>query len=93
MWFLNDQSSSEGTQLESLTSLYGMKQLIAEPTHVLENSTSCKDLVFANQPNLIMSVGINSYFHSKCYHQVIYAKLNLQIEYPPSYRVGDYSKT
>ena len=37
-WFINDQSSNEGTQLESLTSLYGMTQLIAEPTHVLENS-------------------------------------------------------
>ena len=24
-WFINDQSSSEGTQLESLTLLYGMK--------------------------------------------------------------------
>ena len=23
--------------------------------------------------------------HSKCYHQIIYAKLNLKIEYPPPY--------
>ena len=38
IWFINDQSLSAGTQLESLTSLYGMKQLIAKPTHVLENS-------------------------------------------------------
>ena len=44
-WFINDQSSSEGTQLKSLTSLYGMKQIIAEPTHVLENSSSCIDLI------------------------------------------------
>ena len=53
-WFINDQSSREGTQLESLTLLYGMKQLIAEPTHVLENSSSCIELIFTNQPNLIM---------------------------------------
>ena len=38
-WFINDKSSNEGTQLESLTSLYGMTQQIAEPTHVLENSS------------------------------------------------------
>ena len=44
-WFINDQSSSEGTQLESLTLLYGMKQLIAEPTHVIENSSNCIDLI------------------------------------------------
>ena len=37
-WFINDQSLSDGTQLKSLTSLYEMKQVIAEPTHVLENS-------------------------------------------------------
>ena len=84
-WFINDQSSKEGTQLESLTSLYGMTQLIAEPTHVLENSSSCIDLIFTNQPNLIMDSGVYPSLHSKCHHQVIYTKLNLQKEYPPPY--------
>ena len=45
MLSINDQSSSEGTQSESLTLPYGIKQLIAEPTHVLENSSSCIDLI------------------------------------------------
>ena len=94
-WSINDQSSREGTQLESLTSLYEMKQLIAEPTHVLENSSSHIDLIFTNQPNLIMDAGVHISPHSKCHHQVIYAKLNLQIEYPPPYtrEVRDYGKT
>ena len=93
-WFINDQSSSEGTELESLTSLYGMKQLIAEPAHVLENSSSCIDLIFTNQPNLIMDAGVHPSLHSKYHHHVIYAKLNLQIEYPPPYtlEVWDYGK-
>ena len=93
-WFINDQSSSEGTQLESLTSLCAMKQLIAEPTHVLENSSRCIDLIFTNQPNLTMDAGAHPSLHSKCHHQVIYAKLNLQIEYPPPYtrEVWDYDK-
>ena len=34
-WFINDNSSSKGTQLESLSLLYGMEQLITKPTHVL----------------------------------------------------------
>ena len=76
-WFINNQSSKEGTQLESLTSLYGLTQLIAEPTHVLENSSSCIDLIFTNQPNLIMDSGVHPSLHSKCHHQVIYTKLNL----------------
>ena len=93
-WFINDQPSREGTQLESLTSLYGMKQLIAEPAHVLENSSSCIDLIFTNQSNLIMDAGVHPSHHSKCHHQVIYVKLNLQVEYPPPYthEIWDYGK-
>ena len=82
-WFINDQSLREGTQLQSLTSLYGMKQLIAEPTHVLENSSSCIDLIFTNQSNLIMDARVHPSLCWKCHHQVIYAKHKLQIEYPP----------
>ena len=78
MWLINDQSPSEQTQLEFLISLYGMKQLTAEPTHVLENSTSCIDLIFTNQPNLIMGSGVHPSLHSKCHHQVKSAKLSVQ---------------
>ena len=62
-----------------------MKQLIAQPAHVLENSSSCIDLIFTNQPNLIMYAGVYPSLHSICHHQVIYVKFNLQVEYPPPY--------
>ena len=80
--------------MESLTLLYGMKQLIAELAHVLENSSSCVDLIFTNQPNLVMDAAVEPSLHFKCHHQFIYAKLNLQIEYPPPYtrEVWDYGK-
>ena len=60
-----------------------MKQLIAEPTHVLENSS-----------NLIMDFGVHCSLHSKCHHHVIHVKLNLQREYPPPYtrEVQDYGE-
>ena len=72
-----------------------MKQLIAEPTHVVENSSSCIYLIFANQSNLIIDAKAHPSLHSKCHHQVIYAKLNLEIEYPPPYtrEVWHYGKT
>ena len=35
-WSSNDTKSAEGTQLDYLTSLYGMKQVITESTHILE---------------------------------------------------------
>ena len=72
-----------------------MKQVITEPTHILENSSSCIDLIFSNQPNLIMDSGVHPTLHSKCHHQIIYAKLNLKIEYPPPYtrKIWNYSRS
>ena len=90
-WFINDQSLSEGTQLEYLTFLYGMKQLITEPTNVLENCSSCIGLIFTNQPNLKMHAGVHPSLDSKCHHhQIIYAKTNLQIEDPPPDYTREY---
>ena len=71
-----------------------MKKLIAEPTHILKNSLSCTDLIFTNQPNLIIDSGVHPSLHLICHHYVMYAKLNLQIEYPLLYTrdVWDYGK-
>ena len=71
-----------------------MQQLIAEPIHVLENSLGCIDLIFTNQPNLIMYAAVHPLLQFKCFHQVVYAKINWQIQYPPPYtrEVWDYSK-
>ena len=71
-----------------------MQKLIAETTHVLENSSGCIDIIFTNQPNLIMYAAVHPSLQSQCCHQGVYAKLNWQIEYPPSYthQVWGYSK-
>ena len=53
------QSTGEGTILENLTSLYGMKQLISAPTHILKYSSSCIDLTFVKQPSLVINAGIH----------------------------------
>ena len=41
-----------------------------------------------------MDPGVHPTLHSKCYHQIMYAKLNLKIEYPPSYtrKIWNYKK-
>ena len=72
-----------------------MKQAITEPTHILENCSSCIDLIFSNQPNLIMDSRVHPVIHSKGHHQVIYSKLNLEIEYPPPYtrKIWNYSRS
>ena len=55
-WWPDDITSPEGTDIDSLTTVHGLQQLISEPTHLLPNSLSCTDLIFTNQPNLILIV-------------------------------------
>ena len=42
-----------------------------------------------------MDSGVHASLHPNCHHQIVYAKLNLKIEYPPLYErlVWDYKKT
>ena len=74
-WLTDNTTTLEGAQLDSIPSLYGMKQLISEPTHILQQSSSCIDLTFTNQPNIVMDSDVDS-----CHHQLIYSKINLKIE-------------
>ena len=53
-WNPSDPDSQEGIELASMTSLYGLTQMITDPTHILPNSSSCIDLLFTNQPNIIL---------------------------------------
>ena len=93
-WSVNDTTTEEGTILENVTSLYGMKQLMSAPTYISQHSPSCIDFIFVNQPNLVMDSGIHLSLHLNCHHQVIFCQLNLKIEYLPIYasEIWDYGK-
>ena len=84
-WCKNDITSHEGPILDAVTSNYGLHQLIQEPTHILNLSSSCIDLVFTSQPNLVMESGVHSSLNTNCHHQVVFEKFNLSILYPPPY--------
>ena len=64
-WYNCDKTTLEGSKLDALTSHFGLQQLIHEPTHILEKSSSCIDLIFTTQPNLIMESGVHSITTSK----------------------------
>ena len=93
-WCKYDISKNEGVQIDSVTSTHGLEQLISEPTHILSNSSSCIDLIFTNQPNLVVDSGTHPSLHPNCHHQIIHCKINLQVEYPPPYQrhVWNYAK-
>ena len=91
---VNVISNKEGVQRDSVTSTHGIEQLIYEPTHILFNYSSCIDLIFTNQPNLVVDSGTHSSLHPNCHYQIIHCKINLQVEYPRPYQryVWNYAK-
>ena len=82
-WCSGDSTTIEGTRLDSSVSTPGFLQLISEPTHILRNSLSCIDLIFTDQPSLVVDSGVHPTLHENCHHQITYCKLNLKIVYPP----------
>ena len=67
---------------------------ISEPTYLLPHSNSYIDLIFTDQPNLVVNCGTHSSLNSKCHHQVAHCRLNLNTEYLPAHEwlVWDYKK-
>ena len=80
-----DTTSDEGRDIEAVTSQNGLHQEINEPTLILNNSSSCIDLIFNSQPNLLIESGVHPSLHPNCHHQIVFAKFNLDIVYPPPY--------
>ena len=83
--FCQDKNSFEGDAVGNLTPHFGLYQVIKEPTHTLDTSSLYIDLIFTSQTNLIIESGVHSSLHSHCHHQIIFAKFNLQVIYPPPY--------
>ena len=84
-WYTNDCTDFEGSKINILTSSFGFHQIINKPTHILNNSSSCIDLIFTTQPNLVMESCVHSSLHANCHHQLPYMKFNLNVLHPPSY--------
>ena len=59
-WYLGDPVTPQGAHVAALTSLYGLNQLIKTLTHVLQNLATCIDLVFTNQPHIVMESVVHS---------------------------------
>ena len=60
----------------------------------MQNSSSCIDLIFTSQPNIVIESGVHPSLHPNCHHQIIFVKFNLKIYYPPPYlrEVWHYKK-
>ena len=82
-WWNEDITSNEGSQIDSLATNYGMQQLISDPTQILPNSSTCIDLIFTDQPDLVVDSGVHPSLHTNCHHQITFYKFNLINIYLP----------
>ena len=69
--------------------------MIGQPTHIINDNSSCIDLLFTTNSKLLSEVGVEQTIYNKCHHNIIYGSLNLKIPLPPPYykEVWDYKNT
>ena len=94
LWYNNDITTYEGFKIDGVTSDFELQRIIKKPTNIIGDSSSCIDLIFTTQPNLVLESGVYSSLHSNCHHHITFAKFNLKIHYPPPYEreVWHYQK-
>ena len=66
-WYPLGKATYEGTRIDSIVSQFGLEQLIHESTHIIRERSSCINLIFAFQPNLVVESGVRSSLHQNCH--------------------------
>ena len=89
-WCNKDMTNSIGFEIDTLTSAR-YKQMINKLTHIINNSSSCIDLIFCNNLNLIYGIDLSLFGSS--HHNIVFDKKNIPIPLPLSHvrEVRDYS--
>ena len=62
-WYNKDKTSFKDNTVENVILQLRLHQLIHEATHILQNSSSCIDLIFTSQSNLVTESGVHSCLH------------------------------
>ena len=87
---LTDNTAS--LELDSITTTASYSQMIYKPTHFINESSSCIDLIFPSNTSFAKNCGSELSIYEKCHHNIIYRTLNFNIPLlPPYYRdIWDY---
>ena len=71
-WYSNDSTNIAGLKTDILTSTFDFYQIIKEATHILNNTSSCIELIFLSQPNLVTESCVHSSLRANFHHQIRY---------------------
>ena len=58
-WYKGDKTTASESKLEIMASHYGLTQITNEATHILEICSSCRDLVFISNPDMVLDIGVH----------------------------------
>ena len=76
-WYPLAKTTYKGTRIGAGT--------IEKPNHIFGECSSCIDIIFACQPNLVVKSGAQSSLHQNCHHQIVFARFNLKVIFPFPY--------
>ena len=79
-WYSFDTSDNIGKELDTVYS-----QIIGNPTHFTNNSSSCIDHIFTSNPSIIVDSGIEKSLCSSYHHDIMHGKINFPHP-PPHFR-------
>ena len=74
-----------GLGLASLTSSAGYKEIIDKPSHVINDSMSCIDLIFCTNQNVISDYSIDASIFDRFHHNIIYGKIDILVPLLPKF--------
>ena len=74
-WCNSDTSNMTGIELDNITTWAGYSQLINEPSHFVNKTSSCIDLIFSSDLNITRNCGIDKIIHKKCHRDIIYREI------------------
>ena len=81
-----------GLEIDNITTTAGYSQLINKPTHFINGTSSCIDLIFSSNVSFIRNYGIEQSIYEKCHHNITYGTLDFNAPLPPPYyrEIWDY---
>ena len=87
MFFTGDvwqdgNSTLEGNSIVDLTTMLGLTQLMNQQILSQTENPSCIDLVFTDQPNLLLESGTRTSLDSYCNHEITHCRFNFKIPLP-----------
>ena len=84
-WYPLDKNNAAGETLQTYTTTAGYSQLINKSTHCVNGSSSCIDLIFTSNTNLVTDFEVDPTLYKTRHYNLIFGKINFNIPLPPPF--------